>query len=163
MFILDTVPLSPKEKRNFLALFGITVIVMLMVIFYWVVPVILTTFKPQKPIFPQITEKEEMGDFKPIQVFNWSGKITSITSKTISIRAEETEGKTKRALITPETKITRLSFVPTLSANGQQKLLPKEKVISISELKTGLSVDALAPTDISESEEFQAVHIRVLP
>lgn len=95
----------------------------------------------------------------PSQTFNFVGKITKIEKGSMVL---EGASAVKKININSATIITKLAFVPIMD-NGKRRFVSQEKTIDAASLKVGWNVEALASTGINKADEFDAVHVRVLP
>ena len=106
----------------------------------------------------------------PKVLYNLTGEIKSLEGDTIVFDANipvmtednqlRSKIETRKAIITPNTKITTLTF---LQKEGENKKAPVETNISLKELKIGDYIEVISNQDISQKEEFEITQIRVLP
>ncbi len=160
MSIYESFFLNPQgeHKKTKIAV-ALVAILILAGILYWVYPILLGL--NQKPdtasLQPTISASSQLPP-----LLNWVGEIKRLGDKSIMVESTQPTqtGKTKRVITTPSTPITKLAFVPTPDG---KRATPVETSIKADALRVGWTVEVLAPTDISQLDEFSAVHIRVLP
>lgn len=70
-----------------------------------------------------------------------------------------TKTETRKVMITPNTKFTRLTFVEVEPG----RKTPQETLINFRNLKLEDYIEVISNRDISQAEEFEATQIRVLP
>ena len=109
----------------------------------------------------------------PRVTYNLSGKVQGISESAIALNAivfrADANGEVIKTiqnrivLVTPDTKITKLRFVPMVGSKDGNKQAPQEIVVTISEILVGNSVEVISSNDISGKERFTATHIRILP
>ena len=105
----------------------------------------------------------------PKVLYNLTGRIETIEANAVVFDAVisfvnaageiEQKTETRKAVITPTTKITRLVFV---TQPGTDSRTPRESQISLGSLQAGDLVEVLSNRDISSAEEFEATQIRLL-
>jgi len=66
----------------------------------------------------------------------------------------------RKVFVTSNTKFSRLTFV---SQEGTNQKIPQETSIFFKDLKVKDYIDVISNQDISQSPEFEAIQIRVLP
>lgn len=116
-----------------------------------------TMLEPPKPQLPKV-------------LYNLSGPVLSVGQNAVVFNAEvsfanaageiEQKIEERTAVITPATKITRLTFV---EQEGTNRRTPQETQISLGSLQVGDSIEVLSNRDISTAGEFEATQIRLLP
>lgn len=121
--------------------------------------------QPQSQIQPQ-TPKAEL----PKVLYNLGGTVESLGADSFIIEAKIPEitedyilvhrSELRTILVTPQTKITRLTFVVEQGTNQKR---PKETEISLAALKLGDSIEVISNKDVREGNEIQATQIRILP
>lgn len=120
------------------------------------------TKRDEPPPAPPSPRNEQTGT-APTQIFHWIGKISRLEASAIIVNTTLEGEESKRVLVTENTRITRLAFIP-VEENGQRKFTPREtRINSIRDLKVGMSVQAIAAIDINGVREFEATQIRILP
>lgn len=151
-------------------------IISLILVFIILVGLISYNFFISKPPYPPIPEVEKPKEVQETQkitppkiLYNLSGPIQKIEKDSIIFLAiitqfdetgqpiEKTE--TRKAIITPFTKFSQLTFVEIEPG----RKTPKETQISFKDLKVGDFVEVISNQDISRAEEFEAIQVRILP
>ncbi len=146
-------PRTEEELHNIRVLTGTIGLALLLPLLYWGISAGLNTLtslrSKEKP--PTSTSLPS-----PTISLTWFGQITEAKSNEIVVHdVVSPNGTSKKAIITPTTAITLLTF------DGNRN--PQEKHIEPSVLKTGMRVDIVATEDVSHAESFHALQIRVLP
>jgi len=148
-------------KKNVIGLILILVILISLTFLFRLMPNVIppelkTPEKVQKIILPKT-------------LYNLAGIIQEIETDSLTFEAripqlddkgepiEKTE--TRKALITPVTKFTRLTFIET---EDPKRRVPQETEIAFKDLKIGYYIEAISNQDISQREEFEVIQIRVL-
>jgi len=124
----------------------------------------------QKTAISKKETKEPPKVSLPKVLYNLTGKIKNLERNTIVFEAnvpvidENNQPRSKieirKAIITPNTKFTRLTFVQKESDN---KKIPLETNITLNDLKISDYIDVISNQDIYQKEEFESTEIRVLP
>lgn len=144
--------ISNQEKRNF-KVFGYVVFVAV------ILGVLIFEYPRINKLFVTQTPPAEKKITVPSQTFNFVGKISKIEKNILELKGLS---ETKNITVTPETIITKMTFTQVFS-DGKKRFVSEERTVSISTLKTGLNVEALASNAINKADEFTAVHVRILP
>lgn len=122
------------------------------------------------PPLPEEEEKKEPEIVLPKVLYNLSGIIKSTGENFFIMEAFIPEldkdnqlvrrVETRKVFITPDTKISRLTFV---AGEDEGRKTPKETSITFNILKAGDSIEVVSKKDISRIEEFEAIKVRILP
>lgn len=104
----------------------------------------------------------------PKVLYNISGSIKKINENSLILDAKvvyldeedrlSQKTEIKRVTITPNTKFSRLAFIP----QGEKKV-PKETKIFFEDLKVGDYIEVISNQDLSQKERIEASQIRILP
>ena len=117
-------------------------------------------------------EEEKTNEQKiviPEIIYNLSGEIKEIKEDYIVFDAiifkgyEENkpvrEKQERRALITPDTKFTAVSFI---LLEGENKRTIKESETNLKELKIGDSVEVISRQNIKDAQEFEIRELKII-
>jgi len=122
--------------------------------------------KPEKTEVPTSTPPKIS---LPKTLYNLTGAITKIEIQSITFEAiiplidengqpiQKTE--IRKAITTLSTTFTKMSFVEV----EEKRKKPVETQITLKDLRVGDLIEAVSNQDISQSKEFEATQIRVLP
>lgn len=124
----------------------------------------------QKPSSAMASLVEKPKVTLPSVLYNLNGVIKRIEQGAIVLEANVpavnqagepiSQKEIKKALLTPETKFTRL-HIEKDEQNGQQSI--KQATIALGDLKLGDKIEVIANRDIKDALEFEAKQVRVLP
>ena len=96
-------------------------------------------------------------------LFTVSGKIIEVKKDAVVVNNSLSGQKElKTVLLTRDTRITQLKFVPVVSGN-EKRYVSQEAPLEAGALTVGLMVEALGSKDVRNLEQFAATQIRVLP
>lgn len=105
----------------------------------------------------------------PKILYNLAGSIKSLEKSAVILDAyipyldengdPAKKNEIKKALVTSDTRITRLTFV---AEPGSDRRSPQENPVGFSELKIGDSIEVVSNQDITDKAEFDAILIRIL-
>ncbi|MBU4455206.1 hypothetical protein KJ586_01695 [Patescibacteria group bacterium] len=106
----------------------------------------------------------------PKVIYNLSGVIQKIEQNSVVLEAnisyiDETnqvaqKKETKKIIITPATKFSRLTITATAQENTKKI---QENEMAAEDLKVGDNIEAIAASNINNVQEFEATQIRILP
>lgn len=156
------VPRTEEELHNIRVLTGTIGLAILLPLLYWGISAgvnALTSLRNNN------VEKPPASALLPPPTISltWFGEITDARADEIVVHdIVSPNGISKKAIITADTAITLLTFVPVVT-NGGKQFNPQEKHIGPSDLKQGMRVDIVATEDVSHADSFHALQIRVLP
>lgn len=147
-------PRTQEELHNIRVLTGTIGLALLLPLLYWGVSAGLNALTSLRSKEKPATDSTSLPS--PTISLTWFGQITEAKSGEIVVHdVVSPNGTSKKAIITPDTAVTILTF------DGDRN--PREKHIDPSVLKSGMRVDIVSTEDISHTDSFHALQIRVLP
>jgi len=161
-----------KTTKNIITILLVLILISLIVI---ILLSILSLFKEDLNEF-NLPESKSFQREKPPKVtlpdvvYNLTGTVKKFEKNSIIFEATipklnekneiVMETELRKALVTPLTKFTRLSFI---KQEGTNRETPQEKSITFQDIKINDYIEVISNQNILQKQEFEVTQIRILP